>query len=330
MIPSGAIWVRYPRFVGDAVMMHQAAEGLRAAGRPLVAWGPGATVELFEGSAGYGGAVPDPPRKPGLLAAAALLRGHRPAAVLALPKSMRAPAAALVAGVWKRVGCTDGGAWLVLSAGAKYKGRDDHAIDRYLDIIHRGFPKVPDAPFRPFRPRSESLAAAAEQRRHLGLEGRPYLAFAIGAASHSKRLGLDTLVAIARRALAEGLGISVLGGGEYDLAWAARLREAVPEVIDLTGKLPWSQSAAWLCAAEAVLANDSGLAHVAAACGSRTVTVFGPTVPRHTAPRGPGVIILRKEDLPCLECLAWQCPLPDHPCMNQVPVEAIWAALTRP
>jgi heptosyltransferase-2 len=330
MIPMGAVWLRFPRFVGDAVMMHQAAAGLRAAGRPLVAWGPPATVELFEGSAGYAGVAPDPTRKPGLLEAASLLRKHRPAAVLALPKSMRAPAAALVAGVRRRVGCTDGGTGLVLTAGARYKGRDDHAIDRYLDAIHRGFPEIPDGPFTPFRPREESLAAASSAAPTLGLEGRPCIAFAIGAASHSKRLGLETLVVIARQALAEGFGVVVLGGSVYDLDWAAKLKARVPEVVDLTGKLPWSQSAAWLCRAAAVLANDSGLAHLAAACGSRVVTVFGPTVPRHTAPRGPRATVLRVENLPCLECLEWQCPVPGHPCMNQVPPEMLWQALTAP
>jgi len=327
MIPSGALWIRFPRFVGDAVMMHQASEGLRAAGYPMVAWGPAATVELFQGTAGYAGTAPDPVRKPGLLSAAALLRNFRPAAVLALPKSMRASAAALVAGVKKRVGCFDGGGWLTLSAGAKYKNRDDHAIDRYMDIIHQGFPDVPEVAFKAFRPRPESLDAAASMRRHLGMEGHPYIVFAIGAASHSKRLGLGTLVEIAHRCLSEGFGVVVLGGGEHDLAWAARLKEAVPEICDLTGKLPWSQSAAWLCGASSVLANDSGLAHLAAACGVRVVTVFGPTVPRHTAPRGPRASILRKEELACLECLEWVCPLENHPCMNQVPTDALWRAL---
>lgn len=327
MLPVGAIWIRLPRFVGDAVMMHQASEGLRAAGYPMVAWGPSATVELFQESSGYVGTAPDPAKKPSLFEAAALLRSHSPAAVLALPKSMRAPAAALVAGVRKRVGCTDGGGWLLLSAGAKYKGRQDHSIDRYLDIIHQGFREIPDAPFVPFRPRDESFEAMVVMRRSLGLDAHPYLAFAIGAASHSKRLGLGLLVNIARRGLAEGLGIVVLGGGQYDLAWAARLKEEVPEVVDLTGKLPWSQSAAWLCGASSVLANDSGLAHLAAACGVRVVTVFGPTVPRHTAPRGPKASILRNETLTCLECLEWQCPLADHPCMNHVSPEILWAAL---
>jgi ADP-heptose:LPS heptosyltransferase len=327
MIPAGAIWIRFPRFVGDAVMMHLASEGLRAAGCPLVAWGPSATVELFQGAEGYAGVEADPPRKPGLLSAAALLRSHRPAAVLALAKSMRAPAAALVAGVRKRVGCTDDGTWLILSAGAKYKGRDDHAIERYLDVIHRGFPDIPDAPFKPFRPRAESLDATASMRRRLDLENRPYLALALGAASDSKRLGLKTLVAVAHLGRAEGHQIVALGGSENDRAWAGRLKEEVPEVIDLTGGLPWSQSAAWLCGASSVLANDSGLAHLAAACGVQVVTVFGPTIPRHTGPRGPRASILRNEDLHCLECLEFTCPVAGHPCMNAVSPQLLREAL---
>lgn len=327
MIPTGAHWLRLPRFVGDAVLMHQATAPLRAAGLPLVAWGPAATVELFEGSAGYVGALADPPGKPGLLAGARLLRDQGPASVLALAKSLRAPAAAFLARVPSRVGCGDGGAALLLTASAKYWGRDDHALDRYQTIVALGYPGLATPGFLPFRPREASTAAVAQAQVALGFQGSPYLAFAIGAAAGAKRLGLDLLVALARRGLARGFRIAVLGGPGDDVIWAARLQEQVPEVLNLAAQLPWSQSAAWLAGAQAVLANDSGLAHLAAACGVPVVAVFGPTIPRHTAPRGPRVTVLRKADLTCLECQQWHCPLPDHPCMTQVPVDEIWAAL---
>lgn len=327
MIPSGAHWLRLPRFVGDAVLMHQAAAPLIAAGLPLVAWGPAATVELFEDAEGYAGAVADPPGKTGLREGARLLRAHRPASVLALAKSLRAPAAAFLARVPRRVGCGDGGASLLLTASLKYWDRDDHSLDRYRDIVKCGYPELGPAAFLPFHPRQASVEAVVEQRRRQGFEVAPYLAFAIGAAAGAKRLGLDLLVDLARRALGAGYRIVVLGGPGDDVIWGAWLKEQVPEVLNLTAQLPWSQSAAWLAGATAVLANDSGLAHLAAACGVPVVAVFGPTIPRHTAPRGPQVTVLRKEDLACLECQQWHCPLPDHPCMTQLPAEHIWAAL---
>ena len=327
MIPAGAHWLRMPRFVGDAIMMHQAAAPLIAAGLPLVAWGPAATVELFEGAGGYVGTCADPAKKPGLWDTAALLRAHRPASLLALPKSLRAPAAAFLARVPRRVGCADGGAFLLLTASLKYWGRDDHSLERYRDIVRLGYPELGPPAFLPLRPRPESAAAVAAAQRRQGFENAPHVAFAIGAAAGAKRLGLDLLVELARRTLARGYRIVVLGGPGDDVLWGGRLQEQVPEVLNLTAQIPWSQSAAWLSGASAVLANDSGLAHLAAASGVPVVAVFGPTIPRHTAPRGPQVTVLRKEDLSCLECQHWHCPLPDHPCMTRIPVETIWTAL---
>jgi heptosyltransferase-2 len=327
MIPKGAHWLRMPRFVGDAIMMHQAAAPLIAAGWPLVAWGPAATVELFDGAEGYAGAVADPPGKTGLLAGARLLRSHRPASVLALSKSLRAPAAAFLARVPRRVGCGDGGAALLLTASLKYWKRDDHSLDRYRDIVHRGYPELGPPAFRPFHPRAESTEAVAMARCTHGFDRGPYVAFAIGAAAGAKRLGFELLLELAHRVLARGFRIVVLGGPGDDVLYGGRLQEQVPEVLNLTAQVPWSQSAAWLSGASAVLANDSGLAHLAAACGVPVVAVFGPTIPRHTAPRGPKVAVLRKEDLACLECQHWHCPLPGHPCMTQLPADQIWAAL---
>jgi hypothetical protein len=40
-VPPRAAWVRFPRFMGDAVMIHMALEPLCAAGILLVPWGPG-------------------------------------------------------------------------------------------------------------------------------------------------------------------------------------------------------------------------------------------------------------------------------------------------
>jgi heptosyltransferase-3 len=45
--------------------------------------------------------------------------------------------------------------------------------------------------------------------------------------------------------------------------------------------------------AELYLGNDSGITHLAAACGVQTIALFGPTEPRIWAPRGPRVSVIR-------------------------------------
>jgi ADP-heptose:LPS heptosyltransferase len=89
-----------------------------------------------------------------------------------------------------------------------------------------------------------------------------------------------------------------------------------------------SLSAAWIAGARALVGMDSGLAHIAGASGIPTLAVFGPTRPQHSAPLGPRVKVVRREDLACLECMTFHCPLPDHPCMTALDPDFLWHSLT--
>lgn len=58
--------------------------------------------------------------------------------------------------------------------------------------------------------------------------------------------------------------------------------------------------ARWLAAANVFIGNDSGIAHLAAACGVPVVALFGPTDPRVWAPRGRACVLpfeARAEDV---------------------------------
>lgn len=54
--------------------------------------------------------------------------------------------------------------------------------------------------------------------------------------------------------------------------------------------------AALLRLADLTLCNDTGVMHVAAAAGARTLGVFGPTDPSRWAPRSPGLSVVRAHD----------------------------------
>ena len=55
---------------------------------------------------------------------------------------------------------------------------------------------------------------------------------------------------------------------------------------------------------------------------------FGPTLPNITRPWGPLVKVARNESLSCLQCLNKVCPLPDHPCMNDLDDAVLWQDMT--
>ena len=77
--------------------------------------------------------------------------------------------------------------------------------------------------------------------------------------------------------------------------WTAGPEETLPEArrFDDLGAL-----ARWLARARVFIGNDSGIAHLAAACGVPVVAMFGPSDPRVWAPRGDRVRVFPFEAAP--------------------------------
>jgi heptosyltransferase-3 len=76
------------------------------------------------------------------------------------------------------------------------------------------------------------------------------------------------------------------GPGPQEAALAAPLLVALPDAINLTGKLDLPQVAACLARCALFVGNDSGLMHMAAASGAPTLGLFGPTSSAEYAPAG--------------------------------------------
>ena len=72
-----------------------------------------------------------------------------------------------------------------------------------------------------------------------------------------------------------------------------------------------------LARCDLIITNDTGSAHVAAALGRPTLTIFGPTNEFETAPLGPLAEIVRAEGIACARCMLRDCPI-DHRCMQQI------------
>lgn len=66
-----------------------------------------------------------------------------------------------------------------------------------------------------------------------------------------------------------------------------------------------------------VISNDTGSAHLAAAAGSRVLTIFGPTVAGETAPFSSKAFIVQGK-VSCAPCRKHVCNTPGHPCMRNI------------
>jgi ADP-heptose:LPS heptosyltransferase len=143
-----------------------------------------------------------------------------------------------------------------------------------------GLPPAPDPP-----PLETTAAEQLEAERLTRGLAPGFLAVHPGSGSRAKNWPLERFVAAAR-ALADGRPwLLVRGPAEEALPCPAG-------AVDASG-WPLRILAAALSRAGLFLGNDSGVAHLAAACGTRTLALFGPTDPERWAPVGPGVATLR-------------------------------------
>jgi ADP-heptose:LPS heptosyltransferase len=100
--------------------------------------------------------------------------------------------------------------------------------------------------------------------------------------------------------------------------------------VDLGGRTSLPGLAAVLAGADAVVAPNTGAAHLAAAAGTPVVSLFSPVVPAaRWAPYGVPVIVLGRQDAPCAGSRARACPVPGHPCLDLIDPPDVVAAVAR-
>lgn len=312
-IPEGATWVRFPRFVGDAVMQLPVLRLLRAAGAvPIVVWGPAATVSLVEGTDLCDAALPER-GKPGVLELARTLRRHRAARSVHFPKSLRPALAAFLARVPERIGVDESLAGLFNTVSGPFWKAEGPFLERYGAVLRKAFPTAPPVPFADYDP-------GLPPDRPAG----PYLCLMPGSTWPSKSWPAGHFRALLLRARAEGYEVAVLGSPE-ESALCADI--AGSEGLDLSGRTTLKGAAAWLRGAAGALGNDSGLSHLAAACGTPVLALYGATDPGGSAPWGPAARTLRLDGVPCAPCFQRDCGVEGHPCLAGLGPERVWAEL---
>jgi ADP-heptose:LPS heptosyltransferase len=124
----------------------------------------------------------------------------------------------------------------------------------------------------------------------------------------------------------QGRRIVVTGGpGERALT----RRVAGTRALDLGGRTSLGELADILAGAACVVTGNTGPAHLAAAVRTPVVSLYAPTVPvQRWHPWGVPCELLYVP-VPCAGCRARICPVPGHPCINDVEVDAVLRAVAR-
>lgn len=246
------------------------------------------------------------------LAAELSQRGY--ATALVLPRTWKAAIAPALAGIRERVGFVG-----EFRFGLINQWRwGENALPRFIDknaalALPDGAPLPPQWPAPQLRVPGE---ATESWRQANGLGSGRAIALGPGSVGASKRW---TYYAEAARLFAErGFDVWVVGGpGEK-----AQAREIVaaggPKVRDLTGN-DLRNGILAMASASLAISNDSGLMHIAAAIGTPTMGIFGPTSPYLWAPlNGLAATVQTKTPLSCQPCQSTVCRQNDHRCMRDI------------
>lgn len=161
--------------------------------------------------------------------------------------------------------------------------------------------------------------------RKFGLHsGRPILALCPGAEfGGAKRWPTEYYAELARDFIARGWQV-LLYGSDNDCPVTGEILRRVgsdPEAggacYDLAGRTSLAEAVDLLSLSAAVVSNDSGLMHIAAALGRPLVAIYGPTSPDFTPPLDPRARVLAST-IDCAPCFARECPLEHHRCMQEL------------
>jgi ADP-heptose:LPS heptosyltransferase len=92
----------------------------------------------------------------------------------------------------------------------------------------------------------------------------------------------------------------------------------------LAGQLSLAELGALIEAADLVICNNTGPAHIAAAVGTPVVDLYALTNPQHTPWQVESRVLFH--DVPCRNCYKSVCPTGGHECLRGVPPERVAAA----
>jgi len=155
--------------------------------------------------------------------------------------------------------------------------------------------------------------------------------FAPGSVWATKRWTARGYEDLARLLIARGFDIELVGSAdERELCEQIAARVNSPRIKNRAGLTSLSELVEKLSHGTALISNDSGAMHAAAAAGLPTVALFGPTTLELGFRPWQNHAVVVQRALGCRPCGKHghqKCPIGTHECMEKIPATEVLAAL---
>lgn len=144
-----------------------------------------------------------------------------------------------------------------------------------------------------------------------------------GARFATRRWPVERFAQLADRLVLRGWQVAITGTAD-EAHLAASMRRAMRTgAADLSGATGLGELGAAIDDCRLLVCNDTGVSHVAAGLGARSVVVASGGEIRRWRPLDRSLHPMLAVDLPCRPCFEAACPYAGHPCASAIEVEPV-------
>ncbi len=224
------------------------------------------------------------------------------------------------------------------------KGVMKPVVERDLDTVRALGINVTEGVMPELFLKAEEKSFAQEELQAWGLK-RPILGIALGASRPTKIWPLHRFAEVAQKWVSENSGSVLVISGPGEEKLVEEFFRSIPNDPEMRKSIQVMPAcsvkilAARISQLNALVGNDSGPRHLAAALGVPTVTIFGPEHPLEWHPyhqdQHPRLFI---EPLPCRSnsepgsppwCGLFDCIIEAHQCMTRITAEQVYQEIAR-
>ncbi len=163
----------------------------------------------------------------------------------------------------------------------------------------------------------------------ISLSGKPILAICPGPEHReSKRWPPEYFAKLATLKQQEGWDIWIFGGKKEQVLAEIIQKQSNQICLDLCGKTDLANTLDLLSLAKVVVANDSGLMHIASALHKPVVAIYGPTPVSVAPPLSSNKTKTISLNFSCSPCSGDTCPLKHNRCMTEITPEMLSVAIS--
>ena len=245
-----------------------------------------------------------------------------------LPNSFKSALIPWWAKIPKRTGWKGEARYILLNDRRKLdKNRLTMTVQRFAALAYpKKHKEMPETPAPKLSVRMVDIHAALKDLE-ITKGDKPVLVLCPGAEyGPAKQWPTESYAGLAASYVEQGWDVWLFGSEKDQPVTEAIAAAAGESVLDLAGKTSLAQAVDLMAVADAVVSNDSGLMHVAAALGRKLVAIYGSSDPGFTPPLNENCKVISL-GLECSPCFKRECPLEHLDCLRNISVDQVDKAL---